>query len=43
MNEGKIVADASPRELLSGQAGPEANAMVAVPREQAERLAAFLQ
>ena len=43
MSEGKIVADASPRELLSGQAGPEANAMVAVPREQAERLAAFLQ
>ena len=43
MNQGKIVADASPRELLSGQAGPEANALVAVPREQAERLAALLQ
>jgi osmoprotectant transport system ATP-binding protein len=43
MSEGKIVADASPRELLSGQAGPEANALVAVPREQAERLAALLQ
>jgi osmoprotectant transport system ATP-binding protein len=42
MSQGKIVADASPRELLSGQAGPEANALVAVPREQASRLAALL-
>jgi len=43
MSEGKIVADASPRELLAGQTGPEANALVAVPREQAQRLAALLQ
>jgi len=43
MAEGKIVADARPRELLSGQAGPEANALVAVPRDQAKRLAALLQ
>ncbi len=42
MREGKIVADATPRELLSGQAGPEANALVAVPREQARRLAELL-
>ena len=43
MAEGKIVADASPRELLSGQAGPEANALVAVPRDQAKKLAELLQ
>ena len=43
MAEGKIVADARPGELLSGQAGPEANALVAVPRDQAKRLAALLQ
>ena len=43
MAAGKIVADARPGELLSGQAGPEANALVAVPRDQAKRLAALLQ
>jgi osmoprotectant transport system ATP-binding protein len=39
MSEGKIVADATPRELLAGQAGPEADALVAVPRMQAKKLA----
>ena len=39
MAEGKIVADATPRELLAGQAGPEADALVAVPRAQAKKLA----
>jgi osmoprotectant transport system ATP-binding protein len=38
MAKGRIVADASPRALLAGEAGPEAAAMVAVPRHHAERL-----
>ena len=41
MAAGRIVADASPRELLSGKAGAVADALVAVPREQAHRLAAL--
>ena len=43
MARGTIVADASPREMLSGAAGPEAAAMVRVPREQAARLARLSQ
>jgi osmoprotectant transport system ATP-binding protein len=39
MARGGIVADATPREMLSGGAGSEADAMVAVPRAQAARLA----
>ncbi|MDV3458805.1 ATP-binding cassette domain-containing protein [Sphingomonas sp. HF-S4] len=39
MEEGRIVADATPRALLAGQAGAAADALVAVPREQAARLA----
>jgi len=39
MAHGKIVADATPREMLAGMAGPEADALVAIPREQAKRLA----
>jgi osmoprotectant transport system ATP-binding protein len=38
MASGRIVADASPREMLSGMAGPEADALVAVPRSQAKKL-----
>lgn len=38
MRAGRIVADAAPAALLAGKAGPEADALVAVPREQAERL-----
>ncbi len=38
MAGGRIVGDASPREMLAGEAGEEAAALVAVPREQAERL-----
>jgi osmoprotectant transport system ATP-binding protein len=38
MAQGRIVADATPREMLSGQAGPVANALVAIPREQAKKL-----
>ena len=41
MANGRLVADASPAALLKGEAGPEADALVAVPREQARRLAAL--
>ena len=41
MAQGRIVADASPRAMLAGTAGPEANALVAIPRAQAERLSAL--
>ena len=36
---GKIVADASPAQLAAGRGGAEAEALVAVPREQARRIA----
>ena len=36
MEDGQIKADATPAELLSGQAGDEAEALVAIPRAQAE-------
>jgi osmoprotectant transport system ATP-binding protein len=39
MEKGRIVADASPRDLLAGEGGAAADALVAVPREQAHRLA----
>jgi osmoprotectant transport system ATP-binding protein len=39
MAAGRIVADGTPRELLAGKAGAEADALVAVPREQTRRLA----
>ena len=38
MQAGRIVADATPHDLLAGKAGAAADALVAVPREQAERL-----
>lgn len=38
MDKGRIVADASPKELLSGKGGAAADALVAVPREQARRM-----
>ena len=38
MDAGRIVADATPAELLAGRGGPVANALVAVPRDQAHRL-----
>ena len=41
MARGRIVGDATPAALLRGQGGPEAQALVSVPREQAERLAAL--
>ncbi|WP_315762526.1 ATP-binding cassette domain-containing protein [Sphingomonas sp. Y38-1Y] len=39
--EGRIAADAAPADLLAGRAGPVADALVAVPRDQAHRLAAI--
>lgn len=41
MAAGRIVADAPPTVLIAGEAGPEADALVAVPREQARRLQAL--
>jgi len=41
MAAGRVVADGSPADLLAGKAGPEADALVAVPRDQARRLAAL--
>lgn len=39
MQRGRIVADATPAELLNGGGGAAAQALVAVPAEQARRLA----
>ena len=39
MARGAIVADATPREMLAGGVGAEADALVAVARKQARRLA----
>lgn len=41
MASGRIVADASPAELIAGGCGAEAEALVAVPRLQAERITAM--
>ncbi|HEY9091213.1 ABC transporter ATP-binding protein [Parasphingorhabdus sp.] len=41
MEGGEIKADATPAEMLSGKAGKEAEALVAVPRAQAEHLIAL--
>ncbi len=38
MQSGRIVADAKPQALLAGHAGAAADALVAVPRAQTERL-----
>ena len=38
MEDGQIKADATPAELISGKAGEEAEALVAIPRAQAEHL-----
>lgn len=43
MDKGELVADATPRALLAGEGGAVAQRLVAVPREQAERLAAMEQ
>ena len=41
MDKGALVADETPRALLAGAGGAVAQGLVAVPREQAERLAAM--
>lgn len=41
MSAGRIAADASPAALIAGDCGPEAEALVAVPRQQAERIMAM--
>ena len=38
MDRGRMVADATPRALLNGQGGAVADALVAVPRDQARRM-----
>ncbi len=42
MKAGRIVADATPTELVSGKGGDDAQALVQVPRAQAERLQALV-
>jgi len=39
MDKGRIVADETPEDLLAGRGGPIAQALVAVPRNQAQKLA----
>ncbi|MBA3879849.1 MAG: ABC transporter ATP-binding protein [Sphingobium sp.] len=41
MDAGRVVADCTPAQLIAGEGGPEAAALVAVPREQARRLRAL--
>ncbi|WP_230481087.1 ATP-binding cassette domain-containing protein [Sphingomonas sp. Leaf21] len=41
MERGRIVADATPSQLVAGGGGAAAQALMAVPRHQAERLAAL--
>jgi osmoprotectant transport system ATP-binding protein len=41
MDKGALVADETPRALLAGAGGEVAQRLVAVPRTQAERLAAM--
>ncbi|WP_407035153.1 ATP-binding cassette domain-containing protein [Facivitalis istanbulensis] len=41
MDKGRIVADATPAQLVAGEGGEVAQGLMAVPRHQAERLAAL--
>jgi len=43
MDAGSIVADCTPTQLLAGEGGPIADALVAVPRDQARALQALEQ
>ncbi|WP_068074004.1 ATP-binding cassette domain-containing protein [Novosphingobium lentum] len=43
MEVGRVVADATPAQLLAGEGGDRAQALVAVPREQARRLAGMVR
>lgn len=42
LKDGRIAADATPAQLLRGEVGGEAQALVAVPKRQAERMAAMV-
>jgi osmoprotectant transport system ATP-binding protein len=42
LDAGKIVADAAPRHLLNDGGGPVVDALIAVPRAQADRIAKML-
>ena len=41
MAAGRVVADATPADLIAGRAGPQADALVAIPRAQAAKLQAL--
>jgi len=41
MADGRVVGDATPQAIVRGEGGPEAAALAAVPRRQAERLRAM--
>ncbi|WP_121118212.1 ABC transporter ATP-binding protein [Croceibacterium ferulae] len=43
LDRGRVVADETPASLLDGAGGPKAQALVAVPRDQARRLAGVQQ
>jgi osmoprotectant transport system ATP-binding protein len=43
LKDGRIAADATPSQLLRGEGGEEAQALVAVPKGQAERMAAMVR
>ncbi|MDB5701683.1 MAG: ATP-binding cassette protein [Sphingomonadales bacterium] len=43
VDRGRIVADAAPADLLRNGGGPVADALIAVPRGQSERLARMMQ
>ena len=41
MAKGRVVGDATPAGMLAGEAGPEADALVAVPARQARAIEAL--
>ncbi|PLR23718.1 ABC transporter ATP-binding protein [Caulobacter zeae] len=42
LDQGRIIADAAPRELMAGHEDPRVEALMAAPRRQAERVRALL-
>ncbi|PVM87323.1 ATP-binding cassette domain-containing protein [Caulobacter endophyticus] len=42
LDQGRIIADAAPRELMAGHDDPRVEALMAAPRRQAERVRALL-
>jgi osmoprotectant transport system ATP-binding protein len=43
MSAGRVLAQGTPRALLSREADPDVAALMAMPRRQAERIAAILE